>query len=917
MILYLRETIIIKSPIKNFMKKVLLFILAICMFQTSMFAQTTEFSDDFESGTAQWTLEGAWGLTTTQSNSPSNSLTDSPVGNYAAGLNISATMTTGVDLSAALDAELNFSAIYDIEDGNFDYCYVEASGDGGATWINVATIFGQGNLSPWVDYTYSLGGFSGASDVKVRFRFFSDGGFEVDGIYIDDVSIVSFDTDNGVPLVIHTPTALYESTPGDITLTAELIDISGIGSATAFYSVDGGAAASVSGTNTSGNFYDFVIPEQAAGAQVDYFLEAVDASANTNSAATSTFSYIAGQHIFYDNGVTDFITSFGPTSAGNLGAAVRFTLSGNDIKYALIRNYTDQNNPNDDFMFHIWADDNGLPGADLITPFMVTPEANLTFTSPMTRIDLSPYAAQLSNLGGDVFMGYTVPSGETFLTQTTPGIGGRTYVQDGNGTWAINAADDYHFRIVTTVTVASDDCSTATNINGLLGAGVGVSVSSPIFTNVDATTDASDPTTGWECFGEPDGGGSAPSLENTQWFTFVGDGNTYSIITTDCGGTVTDYIDFGDTQIAIYSGADCANLTPVACNEDVAGTDPNGPYPAGLDFETQVGVTYFLMVDGFLGSDGEYCIEFTEVAVISCDDIAVGTSATTSNAVCFGEMATISLTGNTVIPILANLNGFVWGVSTIDITDSSDPFAAPAFLGSFGGILPAANEVTFTNDANLGLPAGLYYFTPIVLGGTVDTDGTFANLDFSGGCVLTGISLAIEILPEYTALSVTSSSVDETIPPGNNGEATVVPTGGSSAYTYLWDNGATTATITGLAAGDYTVTVSDATGCVADVVITVTVGVISGTEDLAFAQAVKMFPNPAKGQTNIQYDFSEGVDLQISLTNSLGQVVFERLLPNTQNGTLDINLQNYSTGIYFAKMSDGIHQTTRRLVVSK
>lgn len=42
-----------------------------------------------------------------------------------------------------------------------------------------------------------------------------------------------------------------------------------------------------------------------------------------------------------------------------------------------------------------------------------------------------------------------------------------------------------------------------------------------------------------------------------------------------------------------------------------------------------------------------------------------------------------------------------------------------------------------------------------------------------------------------------------------NGTATAVATGGTQNYSYLWGNGATTATITGLAPGAYTVTVSD------------------------------------------------------------------------------------------------------------
>src|SRR5690606_19502881 len=48
---------------------------------------------------------------------------------------------------------------------------------------------------------------------------------------------------------------------------------------------------------------------------------------------------------------------------------------------------------------------------------------------------------------------------------------------------------------------------------------------------------------------------------------------------------------------------------------------------------------------------------------------------------------------------------------------------------------------------------------------------------------------------------------------GNDGEAAVVITGGTAPYSYLWSNGATTDTATGLTAGNYVVTVTDANGC--------------------------------------------------------------------------------------------------------
>ena len=70
-------------------------------------------------------------------------------------------------------------------------------------------------------------------------------------------------------------------------------------------------------------------------------------------------------------------------------------------------------------------------------------------------------------------------------------------------------------------------------------------------------------------------------------------------------------------------------------------------------------------------------------------------------------------------------------------------------------------------------------------------------------------------------LNVTASSTDAACN-NNNGTATANPTGGMAPYTYNWSTGQTTQTISGLAPGTYTVTVTSADGCQG--VTSVTVG---------------------------------------------------------------------------------------------
>jgi len=56
------------------------------------------------------------------------------------------------------------------------------------------------------------------------------------------------------------------------------------------------------------------------------------------------------------------------------------------------------------------------------------------------------------------------------------------------------------------------------------------------------------------------------------------------------------------------------------------------------------------------------------------------------------------------------------------------------------------------------------------------------------------------------------SKTDATTIGGAEGTASVIATGGTAPYTYLWSNGQTTASISGLTAGTYSVTVTDANG---------------------------------------------------------------------------------------------------------
>lgn len=91
----------------------------------------------------------------------------------------------------------------------------------------------------------------------------------------------------------------------------------------------------------------------------------------------------------------------------------------------------------------------------------------------------------------------------------------------------------------------------------------------------------------------------------------------------------------------------------------------------------------------------------------------------------------------------------------------------------------------------------------------------------SKGCTVTGSAL----IQSPTAISFNSQIVNETCPGRLDGLANIIAYGGTPAYTYLWSNGSSSASINNLAGGNYTVTITDANQCA----VTTTLSIGQGT----------------------------------------------------------------------------------------
>ncbi len=90
----------------------------------------------------------------------------------------------------------------------------------------------------------------------------------------------------------------------------------------------------------------------------------------------------------------------------------------------------------------------------------------------------------------------------------------------------------------------------------------------------------------------------------------------------------------------------------------------------------------------------------------------------------------------------------------------------------------------------------------------------FVSVKDARGCTIQGTI----VIATPNGLAASETIINPTCFNGNDGSIALIPTGGTpfltgSAYTYLWNTGATTQNISGLIEGDYWVTLTDRAGC--------------------------------------------------------------------------------------------------------
>lgn len=170
---------------------------------------------------------------------------------------------------------------------------------------------------------------------------------------------------------------------------------------------------------------------------------------------------------------------------------------------------------------------------------------------------------------------------------------------------------------------------------------------------------------------------------------------------------------------------------------------------------------------------------------------------------------------------------------------------------------------------------------------------------------ITDIEFGCEQTVSYTVIDEFTFTVDNAVTNAScetctDGEIDLILSPADGNYSYAWSNGNDTEDIYNLLSGYYSVTISDDNGCTLDSIYFVDFDIVNIQSNDNYS--IVVYPNPTEDFLNIDYDFSNKNNVQISILNDIGQELDKIELYNNY-GRETINVTNLSGGIYFIKFS--------------
>ncbi len=328
---------------------------------------------------------------------------------------------------------------------------------------------------------------------------------------------------------------------------------------------------------------------------------------------------------------------------------------------------------------------------------------------------------------------------------------------------------------------------------------------------------------------------------------------TVTVVSGSGAGCQTTFTDTISTSTAITFNNTYLTPANVLCNGNSSGsiavTKPTGGVPP-YTYDWGGGIT--------TQNRNELSAGIYSVTAIDANSCTASASTTIT------EPAVMAVTTTSITPV--KCKGQSTGAISISVTGGTSPYAYAWNDGNTSqnrtGIAAGSYSVTVTdvNGCTYTL-AGITITEPVasisLSATTTDVNcfggstGSAINLSVSGGTagysyswnntettqnlsnVPTGsytvtvtdanncTAILSKTINQPTAITLSTTSVNQSCPGANDGTITLSVSGGTAGYTYLWNNSAITQNLSGLTAGTYSVTVTDTKSCTASTSVTI------------------------------------------------------------------------------------------------
>jgi hypothetical protein len=374
------------------------------------------------------------------------------------------------------------------------------------------------------------------------------------------------------------------------------------------------------------------------------------------------------------------------------------------------------------------------------------------------------------------------------------------------------------------------------------------------------------------------------------------------------------------TDILCYGGAN-GNATATATGG--TGSAIYSWAPMGGSSATASGLTagtYTVTI-----TDANSCATTAATTIAGPSSALTASAVPTANVLCYGGTtgsATANSSGGTGSATYswaptggnsATATNLSAGTYTITVTDANscittatttltEPSALTASASSTGVLCNGGSTGSATVLSSGGNPMYMYQWsdpasqTSATATGLTAGTYTVVTTDMNG-CSTSSTS----VISEPSGIITAMSSTDETA--AGNGTATATVNGGTPGYTYSWSPSVgTTSTVTGLVAGTYTVTITDANGCT-DVQTVVVNSMLTGITAGDLQSSVKVYPNPSKGNFSLDINAVSNDQYTLKIMNALGQVVLNRsIVVAAGNNILPVSIESMEPGLYIVQI---------------